>query len=116
MGTYPLSPCQTCPLWREGLGFPWQTCPLDSHALWYICTHGKHALWIPAALYFPLNHIITAITLPPTHLLRQVLYFIGYSKGVGSRMWGAGAYFPQFALYGLTLTSAIFLMENKSPY
>ena len=52
----------------------------------------------------------------PAPVCVQVLYFVGYSKGVGSRMWGAGAYIPQFALYGISIASAIFLMQRKAPY
>jgi hypothetical protein len=46
----------------------------------------------------------------------KILYFWGYSRSVGARMWGAGAYLPQVSLYALTIASAVFLFQKKEAY
>lgn len=37
-------------------------------------------------------------------------------SSVNGRLWGAGSYLPQFGLYGLTIASAVFLFDKKTPY
>ena len=49
-------------------------------------------------------------------VILKVGYFVGYSQGVSSRLWGAGAYFPQLTLYGITIWSAIVLFQRSDKF
>ena len=49
--------------------------------------------------------------------LLKIGYFVGYGYfGASGRLWGAGAYFPQLALYGITVWSAVVLFQGAEAY
>ena len=49
-------------------------------------------------------------------VISKWFYFVGYSKNVASRLWGAGAYLGLLTLFALTLASAVFFFQKKAPY
>jgi hypothetical protein len=49
--------------------------------------------------------------------LLKIGYFVGYGYfGANGRLWGAGAYFPQLTLYGITVWSAVVLFQGAEAY
>ena len=51
------------------------------------------------------------------HLQLKIGYFVGYGYfGASGRLWGAGAYLPQLALYGITVWSAVVLFQGADAY
>jgi glutathione S-transferase len=46
----------------------------------------------------------------------KIFYFIGYSRNVGSRMWGAGSYLALFTLFGLSIATAVFFFDQREAY
>lgn len=46
----------------------------------------------------------------------RVLYMLGYSRSVETRMWGAIAYVGLLGLIALSIASGVFFFQQKAPY